>query len=58
MVTRKKEDDEKDIEVKVEDRKPERHRSTLAGDAGDPSIVQPKPGGPTPNAGVGLGHNR
>ena len=31
--------------------------STLDNEVGDPSIVQPSPGGPTPEAGVTLGHN-
>lgn len=31
--------------------------STLDNEVKDPSIVQPKPGGPTPEAGVALGHN-
>lgn len=31
--------------------------STLDNEVKDPSIVQPTPGGPTPEAGVALGHN-
>lgn len=34
-----------------------RKYSTLSEEVGDPTIVQPKPGGPTPEAGVALGHN-
>lgn len=34
-----------------------REFSTLDNEVGDPTIVQPSPGGPTPEAGVALGHN-
>jgi hypothetical protein len=34
-----------------------REFSTLDNEVKDPSIVQPTPGGPTPEAGVALGHN-
>lgn len=34
-----------------------REFSTLDNEVKDPTIVQPKPGGPTPEAGVALGHN-
>lgn len=31
--------------------------STLAEEVGDPTIVQPEPGGPKPEAGLAFGHN-
>jgi hypothetical protein len=34
-----------------------REYSTLDNEVKDPTIVQPSPGGPTPEAGIALGHN-